>query len=90
MDSPHGEHDRSWEEPLFPDEASDQGATPDAGSSQPQTTASQSPSTSTNRQIHTTGPLSAEGRAVSGQSTLVIEGDVIPRRLRRPAYEARR
>lgn len=85
MDSPHGEHDRSWEEPLFPDEASDQGATPDAGSSQPQTTASQSPSTSTNRQIHTTGPLSAEGRAVSGQSTLVIEGDVIPRRLRRPA-----
>ena len=28
MDSPHGEHDRSWEEPLFPEEASDQGATP--------------------------------------------------------------
>ncbi len=32
-----------------------------------------------------TGPLSAKRRAVSGQSTLVIEGDVIPRRLRRPA-----
>ena len=32
-----------------------------------------------------TGPPSAERRADSGQSTLVIEGDVIPRRLRRPA-----
>ncbi len=33
----------------------------------------------------TTGPITAERRAVSGAATLVIEGDVIPRRLRRPA-----
>lgn len=33
----------------------------------------------------TSGPLTAERRAVSGASTLVIEGDVIPRRIRRPA-----
>lgn len=31
------------------------------------------------------GPLTAERRAVTGASTLVIEGDVIPRRIRRPA-----
>ena len=32
-----------------------------------------------------TNAISAERRAFSGSSTLVIEGDVIPRRLRRPA-----
>ena len=78
MDPARGGRAGKWEEPLFPDETSDQVPTDDAAADNDGPAHYGLP-------IHATGPLSAEGRAVSGQSTLVIEGDVIPRRLRRPA-----
>lgn len=78
MGSPHSDAAPTVGGPLFTD-----GDTTTADlEQQPSETATQR---SVDYESHLTGPLSAERRAVSGQSTLVIEGDVIPRRLRRPA-----
>lgn len=70
MGAPHSDAAPPVGEPLY-------------SASADETPAEDSPSTPEASVL--TGPLSAERRAVSGQSTLVIEGDVIPRRLRRPA-----